>query len=112
LIHSTPLNGTAARGVAAVDPILAAIKRHRAANTAYLNAAEPARDAQWDALQHAEYDMLKRTTPATVAGAIALLDYLAQFRSHNLWHDNDEANHLTRELICDIRDALKGMAGG
>ena len=73
-----PLATTAA---ASVDPIFAAIEQHRAALAAFeliSDGVEPARYASAEAEVIASANALLTTTPQTVAGCRALVDFIIE----------------------------------
>jgi hypothetical protein len=88
--------------VASVDPIFAAIERHRAAMRALEDIdklAEP--DAYAEAEQEiaAAYDAMLATVPQTVPGCMALLDHMI-----------DDVGVDVEEAVSVLREALDGIA--
>jgi hypothetical protein len=91
-----------ATAAASVDPIFAAIERHRAAMRALEDIDELAEpDAYAEAEQEiaAAYDAMLATVPQTIPGGMALLDHMID----NVGADVEEA-------LSVLREALDGVA--
>jgi hypothetical protein len=76
-----PAFATTTASATSVDPIFAAIARHRAAVAALeliSDGVEPARYAAAEAEVFASGDALLTTTPQTVAGCRALVDFIIE----------------------------------
>jgi hypothetical protein len=83
---------------AAPDPIFAAIEEHRAANlrlatAMQLDASRPAdfdgpEAASWDEVNDAQMQLVD-VTPTTVAGVVALLQYVEDFCAGKIRADDD-----------------------
>ena len=97
------LSAITTTGAASVDPILGAINRHRtalAALEAIDELAEPGRYAAAEAEIFASYDVLLATTPQTIAGARALVDFMIE----------DSADGDAVSLLKVLRRALDRLA--
>ena len=128
-IAATPVLGVPIAAAShGVDPIFAAIERHRAAEVAMedyvrglgdedIDPKCPGYDAVSEAADEAAWELMCNCVPTTLAGAAAALCYVAQggpskgYEWPNQWVDDrgDEID-VVRDLIGNVAEALQTIA--